>query len=77
MKRKIELYGRLKDAGFGSSLTVEIPRSATAREALALLKPSLRQQLHGCVLATGDEILASSDKLPSGKLALLPPVCGG
>lgn len=77
MKRKIELYGRLKDAGFGSSLTIDIPTSATAREALALLKPVLRGGLTGCVLATGDEILASADKLPSGTLALLPPVCGG
>jgi len=77
MKRKIELYGRLKDAGFGASLTMEIPASATAREALALLKPVLRGGLTGCVLATGDEILSPSDKLPSGKLALLPPVCGG
>ena len=77
MKRKIELYGRLKDAGFGSSLTVDIPASATAREALALLKPSLRRQLNGCVLASNDEVLSLSDDLPSGKLALLPPVCGG
>lgn len=77
MKRKIELYGRLKDAGFGSSLTLEIPASATASDALALLKPVLRGGLTGCVLASADEILASADKLPSGKLALLPPVCGG
>lgn len=77
MKRKIELYGRLKDAGFGSSLTVEIPASATAREALALLKPSLRQHLHGCVLASKDEVLAPADTLPNGSIALLPPVCGG
>lgn len=77
MKRKIELYGRLKDAGFGTSLTVELPASATAREALALLKPSLGKHLHGCALATGDEVLSASDKIPSGTLALLPPVCGG
>lgn len=77
MKRKIELYGRLKDAGFGSSLTVELPASATAREALALLKPVLRGGLAGCVLASSDEILAPADKLPKGTIALLPPVCGG
>ncbi len=77
MKRRIELYGRLKDAGFGTSLTVEIPASATAREALALLKPSLRQHLHGCVLASSDEVLSPTDKLPKGAIALLPPVCGG
>lgn len=77
MKRKIELYGRLKDAGFGAALTMEIPTSATAREVLALLKPSLRQQLHGCVLASNDEVLSPSDTLPKGALALLPPVCGG
>lgn len=77
MKRKIELYGRLKDAGFGSSLTVDIPTSATAREALALLKPVLRGGLTGCVLASNDEVLSPADKLPKGNIALLPPVCGG
>ncbi len=77
MKRKIELYGRLKDAGHGSSVYVEAPKSASCRETLALLKPSFGRLLDGCVLATGDEVLSPSDKLPSGRLAVLPPVCGG
>ncbi len=77
MKRKVELYGRLRDAGFGASLTVDLPPTATCREALASLKPALRQQLHGCVLASNDEVLSPGDTLPSGRLALLPPVCGG
>ena len=80
MKRSIELYGRLRDSGFGSSVSIELPKNATARQALAALKSSFGGKaslLTGCVLATGDEVLASSDALPGGRLALLPPVCGG
>jgi len=77
MKRKIALYGRLRDAGHGRILSVELPKSVTCREALALLKPSFGRLLDGCVLATGDEVLAPGDELPAGTLALLPPVCGG
>jgi hypothetical protein len=80
MKRKIELYGRLRDAGLGGSVSVELPKGASAREALAILKMALGRKavlLRGCVLATGDEILASTDALPPGRLAVLPPVCGG
>ena len=80
MKRKIALYGRLRDAGLGSTLSVELPQDATTRQALSLLKTLFGKKsplLHGCVLATGDEVLSSSDKLPAGLLAVLPPVCGG
>ena len=80
MKRKLELYGRLRDAGLGSSVSVELPKNATARQALAALKSSFGRKgalLEGCVLATGDEVLSSTDALPAGRLALLPPVCGG
>ncbi|MDD5304730.1 MAG: hypothetical protein PHS14_16670 [Elusimicrobia bacterium] len=80
MKRKIDLYGRLRDAGLGSSVVVDIPKSVTARQALAVLKSSFGRKaalLEGCVLATGDEVLSSAEALPSGRLALLPPVCGG
>ena len=80
MKRRINLYGRLRDAGLGSSVSVELPKSATARQALSVLKTAFGKKsplLHGCVLATGDEVLSSSDALPSGLLAVLPPVCGG
>ncbi len=80
MKRKIELYGRLRDAGLGSSVVVDLPSPVTARRALSILKSSFGPQsvlLKGCALATGDEVLSSSNELPAGRLALLPPVCGG
>lgn len=80
MKRKIELYGRLRDAGFGPSLSVELPRDASARDALSALMSAFGPKsalLQGCALATGDEILSPSEPLPPGRLAILPPVCGG
>ncbi len=80
MKRKIELYGRLRDAGLGSAFRVELPRNATARQVLSILKTLLGTKsplLQGCVVASGDAVLSSSDKLPAGLLAVLPPVCGG
>lgn len=64
MKYKLELYGRLRDSGLGSSVTVDLPRGGAV--------------LVGCVLASSDEVLSSTDVLPTtGRLALLPPVCGG
>lgn len=80
MKRKIALYGRLRDAGLGSAVVLDMPEAATARQALAALKAAFGAKaalLDGCVIATGDEVLSSSDKLPDGRVALLPPVCGG
>ncbi len=80
MKRKIELYGRLREAGLGCAVALELPKSATARQALSALKASFGRKsplLRGCVLATGDEVLSSTDELPGGRLAVLPPVCGG
>ena len=80
MKRKIDLYGRLRDAGLGASVRIELPKNATSRQALSALKTAFGRHsklLQGCVLATGDEVLASSDTLPTGLLAVLPPVCGG
>lgn len=80
MKREIELYGRLRDAGLGTSVTIDIPRTASARHALAALKAAFGGKaplLDGCALATADEVLSASDKLPGGRLAVLPPVCGG
>ncbi len=80
MKRKIELYGRLRDAGLGPFLLLELPKAATARQALSVLKSAFGAKaplLAGCALATGDEVLSPSDKLPDGRLAVLPPVCGG
>ncbi len=80
MKRKIELYGRLRDAGLGSAVEVVLPKNATAGRALTVLKSSFGRKaalLTGCVIATGDDVLSSSDALPGGRLAVLPPVCGG
>jgi molybdopterin converting factor small subunit len=81
LKRRIELYGRLRDAGLGDHAVVALPERATARQALAALKDALGRRaalLAGCALATDDEILVSSDTLPkAGRLAALPPVCGG
>lgn len=80
MKRKIELYGRLRDAGLGPVVLLDLPEAATARQALSVLKSTFGAKaplLAGCVLAGDDEVLASSDALPKGRLALLPPVCGG
>jgi hypothetical protein len=79
MKRKLELYGRLRDAGLGSSVTVDVPERCSARDVLAALKPSFKASLlTGCVLASDEEVLSSSDPVPGkGRLAVLPPVCGG
>ena len=78
MKRKIELYGRLRDAGLGSALVLDLPAKTSAREALFVLKSSFGPLLKGCVLASADAVLSPNDPLPSaGRLALLPPVCGG
>ena len=81
MKRTIELYGRLRDANLGSTLSVELAPMATARQALTALRSALGAKaslLSGCVLAGADNVLASSDLVPKkGRLAVLPPVCGG
>jgi len=79
--RTIELYGRLRGSGLGDRVKVELPPRATARQALAALKTALGRRgnlLDGCVLATGDDVLAAADLVPDGgRLAALPPVCGG
>ena len=81
MKRRVELYGRLRDAGLGASVALDLPSRATGRQALAALKLALGRRealLAGCALATDDVILALNDVLPeNGRLAALPPVCGG
>ena len=81
MKRRIELYGRMRDAGLGASVVLDLPPRATARQALAALKLALGRRgslTTGCALATDDIILALNDVLPAkGPLAVLPPVCGG
>ncbi len=79
-KRKIELYGRLRDSGLGHSPFFDLRDGITAGQALAAIKASFGSKavfLNGCVLATESEILSAADRLPPGRLALLPPVCGG
>lgn len=80
-KRRVELYGRLRDLGFGNAVLIDIDHSFSARLLLSSLssllgsKPSV---LKGCVLATEDSVLSPNDAVPKhGRLAILPPVCGG
>jgi hypothetical protein len=81
MTRKIFLYGRLRDAGLGDCVSVDLPTRPTARQVLSALKAVLGRRaalLTGCALATDDAVLAPSDLVPArGALAALPPVCGG
>jgi molybdopterin converting factor small subunit len=81
VRRRVELYGRLRDAGLGACVDLELPARPTARQALSALKAALGPRaalLTGCALATNDIILALNDVLPEkGPLAVLPPVCGG
>lgn len=81
MTRTIELYGRLRDSGLGDHVKVELPPRATARQALAALKAALGRRaglVDGCSLATAEDVLLPNDAIPAtGRLAALPPVCGG
>ncbi len=81
MKRVFELYGRLRDAGFGDHLGIELAQSATAAEAFSALRKIFALQsplIDGAALATETEVLSPQDRLPpTGRLAVLPPVCGG
>ena len=81
MKRKIQLFGRLRDAGLGGSVVVILPPRATACQALDALKAALGGRgalLTGCALATGTSVLGPAERVPAaGPLAALPPVCGG
>ena len=81
MRRRIELYGRLRDAGLGAALSVILPEKATARQVMDAVGSALGPNsslLHGCVLADGENVLSACEQVPSkGRLAVLPPVCGG
>lgn len=80
MKRRfeVELYGRLRDAGFGGRVEVELPEGARAGQVLEALRPFLGEALKGCVLATPEAVLAAEEPVGGGStLAVLPPVCGG
>lgn len=79
MKRTIELYGLLKEVS-GPSVALELPEKATAGDVMTALKTLFKDKaglLDGCALAGEDAVLSSTDTLPDGRLAALPPVCGG
>lgn len=80
MKRTIELYGRLRDAGFGPSIEIDTAEPATAADVLSTLKNAFGAKaalLDGCALATRQAVLAAQDAAPDEPLAALPPVSGG
>ena len=81
MKRKINFYGRLRDAGHGDHISLDLPSVATAKDVLAAVQSVLGRRsalLTGCVIATDDSVLHPSDVVPkTGVIAVLPPVCGG
>lgn len=77
---RVELYGRLKEQ-LGETLELEVPADLRADELLSRLARQMGRRgrfLQGSVLATENEILEGTMPVPaSGRLALLPPVCGG
>lgn len=77
----VELYGRLRDSGLASPVELELPDGATARQALDALKAKLGAKgalLDGAAIAGEGAVLAAGDPVPAeGRLAALPPVCGG
>jgi hypothetical protein len=81
-ERRIELFGRLRDAGLGEAVLMDVTTFVSANQLLKAMekrffssKPGV---LKGCVLASEDAVLSASDRIPkSGRLAVLPPVCGG
>jgi len=82
MRLTIELYGRLRDAGLGSSIELETPKELRAQDLLSLLAATLGEKasmLEGAVLATESRILFHKESIPSKetRLAVLPPVSGG
>ena len=81
MKRTVELYGRLKDGGLGACVDLELRDDATVADILLVLKGLLGKNaglLDGAALAGEEAVLAAGDALPrEGRLAVLPPVCGG
>lgn len=80
MKRTIELYGRLREAGFGPAVDVEAPEAARAKDVLAALRAAFGERaglLEGAALATSQAVLGPEEPAPDAALAALPPVCGG
>jgi molybdopterin converting factor small subunit len=77
MSIRIELYGRLRDAGFGDAMDLEWA-GGTAGELLKELSRRLGPAAVGAVIGTEAEVLPSDAAVPEGaRLAALPPVCGG
>lgn len=80
MMLRVELYGRLREAGLGESAELELGASPRAREVLKALSRLMGDKgylLEGAVLASENEVLGPSAPVPRGRLAALPPVCGG
>ena len=77
----VELYGRLRDAGVETPVELDLPEGATAAQALAKLREKLGERgglMDGAAMAGEAEVLAADAALPKkGRLAALPPVCGG
>lgn len=80
MTLRVELYGRLGEA-LGQELRLDFARRPRAREVLQALAGRLGDRgslLEGAALASEEEVLGAEDLAPlSGRLAALPPVCGG
>lgn len=78
---QIELYGRLREAGLGDKVEIDVAEGLSAGEILAALARRLGENgdlLAGAALATESEVLSPSAPAPAGaRLAVLPPVCGG
>lgn len=77
MKLRLQLYGALSDAGLGRVVALDVAPDATARQVLAALEKRLAGRLGRAVLATDREVLAADSRVGRGRLAVLPPVCGG
>ena len=79
MTLRVELYGFLGEA-LGRQARLDFARRPRAREVLQALADRSGEAalLKGAVLATEEEVLGGEDLVPlSGRLAALPPVCGG
>ena len=81
MRRAIELYGLLKETGFGSQVELDLPEHSTAADAMKALKAVFKDKaslLDGAALASEEAVITPGEALPEhGRLAVLPPVCGG
>lgn len=81
LRVRVEMYGRLRDAGLGESAELELAAGARAGDALTALGRLLGAQarrLEGAAIATESRVLGRDEVLPAGAvLAVLPPVSGG